>query len=221
MSMRVRRAPRRQSTRPGMSAHRHPRRRARRGSDHQSDPNRTNTPRCLTSPATCRPRGSCAVRIPATAGERAAMSGLDAGATKDQLTAVRGLLRRAEASRSSHLGAANAARESPRKTRIPRPERFGLGTPDGAGGTRTHKRDASHLRRCRNNGHSHPFSSGCDPLDPARMGIGWASPHHPPPSAYRSAPEGQGKDLALQYQRIVSVRRKAEMPLLTTRSYRP
>lgn len=122
-----------------------------------------------------------------------AMSGLDAGASKDQLTAVRGLLRRAEASRSPHLGAANAARESPRKTRIPRPERFGLGTPGGAGGTRPHKRDASHLRRCRNNGHSHPFSSGCDPLDPARMGIGWASPHHPPRPRTALLPRGKAR----------------------------
>ncbi|MET9808824.1 hypothetical protein [Streptomyces halstedii] len=32
---------------------------------------------------------------------------------------------------------------------------------------------ASHLRRYRNNGHSHPFPCDCVPLDPARMGIGY------------------------------------------------
>lgn len=42
-------------------------------------------------------------------------------------------------------------------------------------GTRTHKSDASHLRRCQNNGHSHPFPSGCIPprsrWDGDRLGV--------------------------------------------------
>lgn len=45
-----------------------------------------------------------------------------------------------EDTRSPHRREANAARKAPRKTRIPRPERFCLGTPGGAGGTRTHGR---------------------------------------------------------------------------------
>lgn len=97
MSMRVRRAPRRRSTRPGKSAHRYPRCLARRRSDLRSDPNQHSpTPDALSHmPAMrvlcCADSSDCR--------RTCAMSGLDAGATKNQLTAVRGLLRRAEASR--------------------------------------------------------------------------------------------------------------------------
>lgn len=45
--------------------------------------------------------------------------------------------------------AASTAWKTPRKARSPRQERFRLGTLGGAGGTRTQRGDASHLRRLR------------------------------------------------------------------------
>lgn len=103
------------------------------------------------------------------------------------------------------------------KTRRPRSERFCLGTLGGAGGTRTHKSDGSHLRRCRNNGHSHPFPSGCIPLDPAGTGDR-AAFAAPPPHASAAAERG-GKDYRPHHRQtsvILNFRPAAPHPRTTT-----
>ncbi|MFD7852941.1 ATP-binding protein [Streptomyces microflavus] len=63
-------------------------------------------------------------------------------------------------------GAFHSRAKPTRETRIPRPERFCLGTLGGAGGTRTQTGDASHLRKRHRGGHSHPAGSRCIRLDP-------------------------------------------------------
>lgn len=68
-------------------------------------------------------------------------------------------------------------RNAPRKTRTPRSERFCLGFLGGAGGTRTHFSDASHLQRCRRNGHFYLFPSGYILLDPTPSRAVRRSPH--------------------------------------------
>lgn len=68
--------------------------------------------------------------------------------------------------------AASTARKRPRNTRFPRSERFCLGKPGGAGGTRTQKRDGSHLRKRHRGGHSHPVESRCIRLDPLQRYCG-------------------------------------------------
>ncbi|MEU1482791.1 WD40 repeat domain-containing protein [Streptomyces sp. NPDC005752] len=60
----------------------------------------------------------------------------------------------------------------PQKTRFPRSERFCLGMLGGAGGTRTQKGDASHLRKRHRGGHSHPVGSRCIRLDPGQRRCG-------------------------------------------------
>ncbi|MEU0128951.1 hypothetical protein [Streptomyces sp. NPDC006289] len=52
-----------------------------------------------------------------------------------------------EGPRSPHPRTAKAAGKTPPKTRLPRSERFCLGMPGGAGGTRTQMGDASRLRK--------------------------------------------------------------------------
>jgi len=72
-----------------------------------------------------------------------------------------------QAIRTLHVRCTVAEPAVPQKARFPRSERFCLGMLGGAGGTRTHTSDPSHLRFSQRARHIGLFPSGCIPLDPA------------------------------------------------------
>lgn len=85
---------------------------------------------------------------------------------------------------------ASTARKTAMKSTFPQVRTFPQGETGGAGGTRTQTSDASHLRRCRDGGHSHPFPSGCVPLDPTGTGTGAANAAPVPGSFSASSDSG-------------------------------
>lgn len=68
--------------------------------------------------------------------------------------------------------AANTARKTAAKATFPQVRTFPQDGTGGAGGTRTQKRDASHLRKRHRGGHSHPAGSRCIRLDPCQRHCG-------------------------------------------------
>lgn len=104
----------------------------------------------------------------------------DDTAAKPQVKAAHGSSWMREDPRSPHLREASATRKTPQKSAFPQVRTILPGQRSGAGGTRTHSSDASHLRFHRRNGHTHLFPCGCILLGPARAGVVRRSPHRLP-----------------------------------------
>ncbi len=130
------------------------------------------------------------------------MGGLDARATKDQLISVRGLPRRAEASRRPPPAKRTPHAKAPRKRVSPGQNNSAWGRPVGRVGLEPKKGDASHLQRCRNNGQYPPLSMRLRPprsrSNGHRLGV-----RHTAPSPARSsnALEEHREAFTFQYSR--------------------
>ncbi len=177
---------------PGTSGPSAPRRRAGQR-DRRSGPSQlipvpdalshtlTTSIQCCSDFSDCRRTRRGRRGLTSTSSRGIALDGpTHARATKGQHTAMQDLPYRSLTFAAPTCGE-RCTQKHPPKNAFPQVRTFLPGTLGGASGTRTHKRDASHLRRYRNSGHNRPFLSDRLPLDPAQMGIdqAFATPLHP------------------------------------------